>query len=124
MTMGIALKIGLIVIGAWVLLWTLRSLAKRVLTESFGLLWGFIGLISIFVGIFIHTVDLSQFISVRGFILVMLGAVCFLMGMMYLSLQISILARRNQELAMQVSLLSRENQTIMEQLEDLSDKIK
>ena len=124
MTMDLGLKLCLIVIGVWVLLWTIRSLAKRVLTESFGLLWGVLGLISIFVGIIIHTVDLSRFISVRGFVLVMLGAVCFLMGMMYLSLQISILARRNQELAMQVSLLSRENQTIMEQLEDLSNKIK
>lgn len=124
MTIDIALKISLIIIGTLVLLWTIRSLAKRILTESFGLLWGVLGIIAIFVGIFIHTVDLARFISVRGFVLVMLGAVCVLIGMMYLSRQISVLARKNQELAMQVSLLSREYQTLMEQLEDLSNKIK
>ena len=124
MTIDIALKISLIVIGTLMLLWTIRSLARRILTESFGLLWGLLGIIAIFVGIFIHTVNLAQFISVRGFVLVMLGGVCILVGMMYLSRQISVLARRNQELAMQVSLLSREIQMATEQLEDLSRKIK
>ena len=87
--MGDILRIFVIVAGAYMFLKAILSLAKIKMTEPFCLAWA---------------------------LLVISG---LLWGLWFISSQVSILKRRNQELAMQISLLNRDCEKILKELEEL-----
>ena len=92
------------------------SLAKRKMTEPFCLAWAFLAALMVLAGILLNPVQLDNFISFRGLILVISG---LLWGLWFISSQVSILKRRNQELAMQISLLNQDCEKILKELEEL-----
>ena len=109
--MEMILRIFMIVLGIVLLGKTFASLAKRILTEHFGMLWGFFSVVLILAGILLSPTEWGSYISLRGLILVW-----------FISIQVSLLIRKNQELAMQVSLLNQENEQILAKISELVSK--
>lgn len=59
------------------------------------------------------------YVSTRGLILTIIIVSGVLWGLWFISTQVSILKRKNQELAMQVSLLNNDYEKIIKELEKL-----
>lgn len=115
----VLLRIIIILTGVVLFCVTLSSLAKRRMTESFCLTWGFISVIIILSGILLRPTEWTSYISGTGMILVGIVAFCVIYGAYFISIKVSELIRRNLELAMQVSLLGKENEEIRERLQEL-----
>lgn len=124
MESGDILKLIMILLGIAFLCMTIISLAKRKMTEQFCLLWGFFSIVMILCGVFLQPSAWSSFVSFRGLILIIAGLFCVLEGAWFISIQVSVLIRKNQELAMQISLLNQENEKILRQIEQLTGKSK
>ena len=62
---------------------------------------------------------MKRYVSTRGLILTIMIVSGVLWGLWFISTQVSILKRKNQELAMQVSLLSNDYEKIIKELEKL-----
>lgn len=116
---GVLLRIIIILVGIVLFCVTLFSLAKRRMTESFCLTWGFISVIIVLAGILLRPTELASYISGTGMILVGIVAFCVIYGAYFMSIKVSELMRRNLELAMQISLLRKENEEIRERLQEL-----
>ena len=63
--------------------------------------------------------QMKRYVSTRGLILTIIIVSGVLWGLWFISMQISILKRKNQELAMQVSLLNNDYEKIIKELEKL-----
>ncbi len=122
METGQILRIMMIAVGVLLLLETILSLAQRRLKEHFCLLWGVISLSFIVSGICLSPSTWSQYVSNTGTIIVIVAGGCVLWCLFFLSIQLSVLSRKNQELAMQVSLLNQENERIMDELEKIREE--
>ena len=62
---------------------------------------------------------MKRYVSTRGLILTIIIVLGVLWGLWFISTQVSILKRKNQELAMQVSLLNNDYEKIIKELEKL-----
>ncbi len=122
MQTGAILRIVMITAGVLIFMQTILSLAKRRLKEQFCLLWGVISLLLVLAGILLRPVTLSQYVSGTGMLLIIVAGGCVVCCLYFLSIQLSVLSRKNQELAMQVSLLNQENDRILAELEELKKK--
>ena len=63
--------------------------------------------------------QMKRYVSTRGLILTIIIVSGVLWGLWFISTQVSILKRKNQELAMQVSLLNNDCEKILRELEKL-----
>lgn len=124
LSVGFVLRLVVVLTGVLLLCITILSLARRKMTESFCLTWGLIAIMFILAGILLRPYGVSQFISVTGLLLILIGGFCVIFGAFFVSTKISELIRRNQELAIQVSLLRHENREIMNQLEALAQELR
>ena len=95
------------------------SLAKRKMTEPFCLAWAVLSALMILSGILLNPSQLDDYISTRGLILIIIIVSGILWGLWFISTQVSILKRRNQELAMQISLLNNDCEKILRELKKL-----
>lgn len=107
----------LVVIGGIIFLGiTFLKCTKRRMTEEIGLLWSFFSILMIVVGAIPNSFVWAERLS-RSVSLVLFGvAFFFLLMLWYLSIVISQLLRKSQELAIQVSLLNQENEQILSRL--------
>ena len=119
MAVGDVLRLFVIVAGAYMFLKAILSLAKRKMTEPFCLAWVVLSALMILSGILLNPSQLDGYISTRGLILIIIIVSGILWGLWFISTQVSILKRRNQELAMQVSLLNNDCEKILRELEKL-----
>ena len=119
MAVGDVLRLFVIVAGAYMFLKAILSLAKRKLTEPFCLAWAVLSALMIFSGILLNPSQLDGYISTRGLILIIIIVSGILWGLWFISTQVSILKRKNQELAMQISLLNNDCEKILRELEKL-----
>ena len=62
---------------------------------------------------------MKRYVSTRGLILTIIIVSGILWGLWFISTQVSILKRKNQELAMQISLLNNDCEKILRELEKL-----
>ncbi len=62
---------------------------------------------------------MKRYVSTRGLILTIIIVSGVLWGLWFISTQVSILKRKNQELAMQISLLNNDCEKILRELEKL-----
>jgi len=62
---------------------------------------------------------MKRYVSTRGLIMTIIIVSGVLWGLWFISMQISILKRKDQELAMQVSLLNNDYEKIIKELEKL-----
>ena len=119
MDVGDVLRLFVIVAGAYMFLKAILSLAKRKMTEPFCLAWAVLSALMILSGILLNPSQLDGYISTRGLILIIIIVSGILWGLWFISTQVSILKRRNQELAMQISLLNNDYEKIIKELEKL-----
>ena len=119
MAVGDVLRLFVIVAGAYMFLKATLSLAKRKMTEPFCLAWAVLSALMIFSGILLNPSQLDGYISTRGLILIIIIVSGILWGLWFISTQVSILKRKNQELAMQISLLNNDCEKILRELEKL-----
>ena len=119
MAVGDVLRLFVIVAGAYMFLKAILSLAKRKMTEPFCLAWVVLYALMILSGILLNPSQLDGYISTRGLILIIIIVSGILWGLWFISTQVSILKRRNQELAMQISLLNNDCEKILRELEKL-----
>ena len=120
MAVGDVLRLFVIVAGAYMFLKAILSLAKRKMTEPFCLAWAVLSALMILSGIILNPSQLDGYISTRGLILIIIIVSGILWGLWFISTQVSILKRRNQELAMQISLLNNDCEKILRELEKLN----
>ena len=119
MAVGDVLRLFVIVAGAYMFLNAILSLAKRKMTEPFCLAWAVLSALMILSGILLNPSQLDGYISTRGLILIIIIVSGILWGLWFISTQVSILKRRNQELAMQISLLNNDCEKILRELKKL-----
>lgn len=119
MAVGDVLRLFVIVAGAYMFLKAILSLAKRKMTEPFCLAWAVLSALMILSGILLNPSQLDGYISTRGLILIIIIVSGILWGLWFISTQVSILKRKNQELAMQISLLNNDCEKILRELEKL-----
>ena len=119
MEVGDILRLFVIVSGVFMVVRAILSLAKRKMTEPFCLAWAVLFALMILSGILLNPSQLDGYISTRGLILIIIIVSGILWGLWFISTQVSILKRRNQELAMQISLLNNDCEKILRELEKL-----
>ena len=124
MEAGMLLRI--IMIGAGVFLFgiTVASLAKRRMTDVFCLIWELISVLLVLAGILLKPAGWNKYISFTGLMIILLIGFCLIYGAYFISIRISELMRKNQELAMHVSLLEADNEEIKEKLDKLMGEMK
>ena len=122
MAVGDVLRLFVIVAGAYMFLKAILSLAKRKMTEPFCLAWAVLSALMILSGILLNPSQLDGYISTRGLILIIIIVSGILWGLWFISTQVSILKRRNQELAMQISLLNNDYEKIIKELEKIRER--
>lgn len=98
------------------------SLAKRKMTEPFCLAWALLSALMILSGVLLNPSQLDWYISTRGLILIIIVVSGILWGLWFISTQVSLLKRRNQEMAMQISLLNNDCEKILKELEKLKNE--
>lgn len=98
MTMAIALRIVLILLGCYLLVMTLLSLARRKMSEQFCLVWALMSVLMVLTGFLLKPSSIERFISARGFILIIIALFGVLWGLWFISTQVSILIRKNQDI--------------------------
>lgn len=123
MASGDLLTIFLIVLGICLFVVAILSLAKRKMTEPFCLAWACVSVLLVICGILIEPSELERYISLRVLILILLITIGVGWILWFISTQISILRRRNQEIAMQISLLNQDSERMMKKLEDLEKRM-
>lgn len=101
------------------LLKAVLSLARRKMTDSFCLAWAILSALMILSGILLNPSQMDRYVSVRGLVLIMVIVAGSIWGLWFISTQVSVLERRNQELAIQLSLLNRECEKLMQEIEEL-----
>ena len=121
--MGEILRIVLILIAVFMLAKAVVSLAKRKMTDQFCLFWAFLAVLIGLAGILLKPSTIGRYISVRGLILVMIALIAVLWGMWFISTQVSILMRKNQEIAMQTSLLNQDCVQLLKKIESLEEEL-
>ena len=119
MASGDILRLFVIVAGAYMLVKAVLSLAKRKMTEPFCLAWALLSTLMIFSGVLLNPSQLDRYISTRGLVLIIIVVSGILWGLWFISTQVSILKRMNQEMAMQISLLNNDCEKILKELEKL-----
>lgn len=123
MTLGDLLTIFLIVMGIFLLVMAILSLAKRKMTELFCLAWAIVSVLLVICGIMIEPSELERYVSLRILILIFLITIGVVWTLWFISTQLSILMRKNQELAIQISLLNQDSERMLKKLEELEKRI-
>ena len=123
MTGGIFLRVFLIVLGCYLLVMTLLSLAKRKMTEQFCLVWSVLSVLMVILGIVIKPSQIERYMRGEILALVLIVVLGVVWGLWFISTQVSILMRKNQELAMQTSLLNQDSENMLRQIDLLKAEI-
>lgn len=123
MASGDLLTVFLVVMGICLFVMAILSLAKRKMTEPFCLAWVCVSVLIVICGILIEPSQLDRYISLRVLILILFITIGVGWILWFISTQLSILRRRNQEIAMQISLLNQDSERMMKKLEDLEKRM-
>ena len=74
-------------------------------------------------GILLNPSQIERYISLRGLMLVLIIILGVIWGMWFVSTQVSILLRKNQELAMQTSLLNQDSEYMLKEIKNLKRRL-
>lgn len=118
------IKIILILVGLTLMGFTFLMFASKKLTVNLAITWGLIGLTGVAVGVVPAFSKWCFLLSEGTASALCVAAALIIWGGYEMSLLISSLLMKNQELAMQVSLLNQENEKIIRELSRLTGKSK
>lgn len=123
MVEGMILRVFMVILGIYILGLTILSLAKRKMSEQFCLVWAGMAVLMVVAGLVLQPSEVGRFISVNGIVLAILALIGVLWGLWFISIQVSVLMHKNQELAMQVSLLNKDMEQVLKESEKLKRKL-
>lgn len=123
MDIGNVLKLFMIILGVFILFKTVVSLAKRQMTEQFCLVWAALSVLFVVCGFLLKPTNLEKHISLCGFIFALLIVIILVSGAWFISIQVSSLIRKNQELAMQTSLLNHDSEYLIFEIKNLKRRL-
>ena len=116
------LKVLMIDFGIFLLIMDLFMYARQKLTDGIGLGWAIVSLALLVAGIGLD--DVCYLWSGEKNIVLLMFAVfaVIILFLFKISMAVSVVVVKNQELAMQVSLLNQENERILQELKGLVDE--
>ena len=118
----VILRIGIIILGVFLLSVTFSNYVRGKLREKATFLWGILA-IAMILSVPVLSGWSKRFndvIYIAPFVII----IVFVCIMFYITKEISVLRRKNQELAMHVSLLNQENERILKELTSITGKDK
>ena len=118
------LKALMIDFGIFLLIMDLFMYARQKLTDGIGLGWAIVSLALLVAGIVVSLDDVCYLWSGEKNIVLLMFAVfaVIILFLFKISMAVSVVVVKNQELAMQVSLLNQENERILQELKGLVDE--
>lgn len=118
------LKVLMIDFGIFLLIMDLFMYARQKLTDGIGLGWAIVSLALLVAGIVVSLDDVCYLWSGAKSIVLLMFAVfaVIILFLFKISMAVSVVVVKNQELAMQVSLLNQENERILQELKGLVDE--
>ena len=122
MSTATIIKVCVILAGLGIMAVTFVLHAKKKLTINLAVTWELLGLAAILSGAVPKFSGWSSRLSLGSLAVLLLTGFLVVWGMYQMTIQISSLMMKNQELAMQVSLLNQENERIIKELERLTGK--
>ena len=118
------LKVLMIAFGIFLLIMDLFMYARQKLTDGIGLGWAIVSLALLVAGIVVSLDDVCYLWSgAKNIVLLMFAVFAVIILFLFkISMAVSVVVVKNQELAMQVSLLNQENERILQELKGLVDE--
>ena len=118
------LKVLMIDFGIFLLIMDLFMYARQKLTDGIGLGWAIVSLALLVAGIVVSLDDVCYLWSgAKNTVLLMFAVFAVIILFLFkISMAVSVVVVKNQELAMQVSLLNQENERILQELKGLVDE--
>ena len=108
--------------GLGIMIVTFVLHAKKKLTVNLAVTWELLGIAAILSGAVPRFSGWSSRIGLGSLVVLLITALLVLWGVYQMTIQISSLLMKNQELAILVSLLNQENERILRELEKLTGK--
>lgn len=124
METAVAVRIGIILLGLFIMIHSFYMSAVRKLTANITVVWEILGAVLILVGAIPAFSRWCYRVGAGTAIAMFIVAALILWGGFQFSKLISDITMKNQEMAMQISLLNQENNRILDQLEELTGKDK
>ena len=122
MSTAAIVKFSVILVGIGIMAITFVLHAEKKLTVNLAVTWELLGIAAILSGAVPKFSGWSSRLSLGSLVVLLITAFLVLWGVYQMTLQISSLIMKNQELAIQVSLLNQENERILQELEKLTGK--
>ena len=122
MSTAAIVKFSVILVGIGIMAITFVLHAKRKLTVNLAVIWELLGIAAILSGAIPKFSGWSSRLSLGSLAVLLITGLLIVWGVYQMTIQISSLLMKNQELAMQVSLLNQENERIIKELERLTGK--
>lgn len=122
MSTATIVKFCVILVGIGIMAITFVLHAEKKLTVNLAVTWELLGIAAILSGAVPKFSGWSSRLSFGSLVVLLITAFLVLWGVYQMTIQISSLIMKNQELAIQVSLLNQENERILQKLENLTGK--
>lgn len=122
MSTAAIVKACVILMGIGIMIVTFVLHAKKKLTVNLAVTWELLGIAEILSGAVPRFSGWSSRIGLGSLVVLLITALLVLWGVYQMTIQISSLLMKNQELAILVSLLNQENERILRELEKLTGK--
>ena len=122
MSTAAIVKACVILMGIGIMIVTFVLHAKKKLTVNLAVTWELLGIAAILSGAVPTFSGWSSRIGLGSLVVLLITALLVLWGVYQMTIQISSLLMKNQELAILVSLLNQENERILRELEKLTGK--
>lgn len=122
MSTATIVKFCVILVGIGIMAITFVLHAEKKLTVNLAVTWELLGIAAILSGAVPKFSGWSSRLSFGSLVVLLITAFLVLWGVYQMTIQISSLIMKNQELAIQVSLLNQENERILQELEKLTGK--
>ena len=122
MSTATIVKFCVILVGIGIMAITFVLHAEKKLTVNLAVTWELLGIDAILSCAVPKFSGWSSRLSFGSLVVLLITAFLVLWGVYQMTIQISSLIMKNQELAIQVSLLNQENERILQELENLTGK--
>ena len=122
MSTAAIVKFSVILVGIGIMAITFVLHAEKKLTVNLAVTWELLGIAAILSGAVPKFSGWSSRLSLGSLVVLLITAFLVLWGVYQMTIQISSLIMKNQELAIQVSHLNQENERILQELEKLTGK--
>ena len=122
MSTATIVKFCVILVGIGIMAITFVLHAEKKLTVNLAVTWELLGIAAILSGAVPKFSGWSSRLSFGSLVVLLITAFLVLWGVYQMTIQISSLIMKNQELAIQVSLLNQENERILQEWENLTGK--